>query len=336
MLGSDCSTARLRLLIGMVADSRKATRDRLLTSMRACDATSGSGWKLDWTVVAYDDNTAAWQTVIAAAQRFAHVRLTAVLGRGNHSTRAVHVHRKRILDLSLLKGAQYDFIWFLDGDISLAHVNLAGFMHRLLCPDPCGRLPSGPPLVAQPTIEPATQLWGLNHAYWNESLLLSVRTRFVEQQAPLFDGRFLRWLYDQPVVRRILDLQDLHGTSWGMDAIWCGAASAYATTEHRRSRVPCAVLVQPVHHDHATHDMPHDLVAKGGLRLLREARLIPNRCTNESCQVHPWFYLPGADFKKLARYNRALKAGWVGSGCLTGRLHADSAVRARKWRARGM
>ena len=326
----------LRVLFGMVADSSRATRQRLLASAHAVEATSVAGWALDWAVLAYDDNLDAWQATSAsfAAARFERVRLTSVLGRGAHHARAVHVHRDRLLNYSLSHRGSYDVVWFMDGDISLHRLDLHALFRRWRCARRCGSLPNGPALITQPTIEPATQLWGLNHEYWNQSELVTVHTRWIEQQAPIFDGPFLEWLHRQPLVRSILGLQDVHGTSWGMDAIWCSAASAYVASEPAASgRVPCALQTIPVVHEDAG-GMPHKEVAKGGMRLLRDAGLIAASCTNASCTVHRWFYLPDGRLKMLARYNPVLRAGWVTSGCLAGETHANSAVRARKWRTR--
>ena len=332
---TDCMGA-IRVLFGVVADSSRATRDRLVASVHAVEASSAAGWALDWAVLAYDNDVGAWQATSAAitAARLERVRLTAVLGRGDHHARAVHVHRDRLLNYSVSHRGAYDVVWFLDGDISLHRLDLHALLRRWRCARRCGDLPSGPALITQPTIEPATQLWGLNHVYWNQSELVTVHTRWVEQQAPIFDGVFLTWLHRQPLVREILRLQDVHGTSWGMDAVWCSAARTYAASEPAaRGRMPCAVQTLPVLHEDAG-GMPHKEVARGGMRLLRDAGLIAQVCTNESCAVHPWFYLPDARFKMHSRYNSALRAGWVTSGCLAGEAHANSAVRARRWRSR--
>lgn len=326
-----------RLLIGVVADSRRSTRARFLSSVVQCDATSEAGQSVDFAVVAYEDGgKEAWQSTAEAmlSAKLSRVRLVALLGRSNHSMRAKHVHRARLLNAAAVAARPhvYDAVWMLDGDISLARLDLQALLRRWRCPGACGKLPTGPAMIAQPTIEPATQLWAFNHEIWNQSLVESVRTRWIEQQVPLFDGAFVRWLHRQPVVRRILALQDQLDTSWGMDAIWCGAAASYLQL-HPQAAVPCAVLTMPVRHDKAG-EMPHRSNEERGLRLLLEAGLVPSACTNRSCVLHPWFRLPAArpPFKEMARHNKSLHGGWVHGGCLAGGLHAAAAVRARKWR----
>ena len=310
---------------------------RFLASVYAVEATSIAGWTLDWAVLAYDDDVLAWQGTQAAlkAAHLERARLINVLDRAGHHVRAKHVHQETLLNYSISYRGSYDVVWFLDGDISLSRLDLQALLRRWRCARRCGGLPYRPALITQPTIKPATQRWGLNHEYWNQSELVTVHTRWIEQQAPIFDARFLIWLHRQPLVRYILRLQDVHGTSWGMDAVWCSAASSYAASEPAASgRVPCALQTLPVVHENAGV-MPHKEVVRGGMQLLREAGLIPQVCSNASCTVHPWFFLP--DFKSLERYNKTMRAGWVTSGCLAGgKIHANSAVRlrAREWRAR--
>ena len=67
-----------------------------------------------------------------------------------------------------------------------------------------------------------------------------------------------------------------------------------------------------------------------GMRLLREARLLPPVCNQSKCELHPWFYLPGGHLRHHALYNHSLRAGWVGGGCLANNQYAKVAVRARR------
>jgi hypothetical protein len=336
----DCAR-EVRLLVGVVADSSRATRDRLVASMAACDAASLPGQSMHWAVAVLDDGReSVWRETAAtvATSRFQRVQLLAVLPRGDTARMAKHVHRERLLNATHAGGiaslrSPYDGIWMLDADVALAGADLQALLRRWSCGGSCGEWARAAPLIAQPTIRPSTQLWALNHAHWNGSRLRAVHTRFIEQQAPLFDAPFLLWLHRQPLVRSIIRLQHTLGTSWGMDAVWCAAAAAHPLAQRSRGarrRVPCAVLTVPVVHEDARL-VSHALEERQGMRLLRAAKLIPSRCSNVSCATHPWFFLPGGHLKALARRNPSLLGGWVSSGCLDGGALAASAVRARAW-----
>ena len=61
-------------------------------------------------------------------------------------------------------------------------------------------LPSGPPMIAQPTIRRGSSSWIpiFNHNKWpNDSWTKAAASNFVEQQTPVFDAGFWLWFVQQ-------------------------------------------------------------------------------------------------------------------------------------------
>eukprot|EP00322_Chrysochromulina_rotalis_P024438 CAMPEP_0115851372 /NCGR_PEP_ID=MMETSP0287-20121206/12448_1 /TAXON_ID=412157 /ORGANISM="Chrysochromulina rotalis, Strain UIO044" /LENGTH=371 /DNA_ID=CAMNT_0003305403 /DNA_START=17 /DNA_END=1132 /DNA_ORIENTATION=+ len=307
----------MRILVAMVSDSGTATRKRVSLGMEHVDSTFAQHQALvDWTICTYDDGANKWHHVRAHTAQLYHVRLVSVVNASvdrplnPDERRARGVHRKRAVTAAWDAVAldAWDAIWLSDSDISFAEFDLGSFLRQRACADP-----GGVPLIVQPTLRQSTQCWPFNHNSYHvpnntgshlrgrwerwESILL-LRLRWVESQSVLFDAAFLRWFYETPIVRNVLELQMRYHVSWGTDALWCGAALEYRANVHPSSRAACAVVTVPIGHDNTK-----SIGARGGeyinngFRLLEDAGITHRACLaggrvpSEKCaaRVHKWW-----------------------------------------------
>ena len=107
----------------------------------------------------------------------------------------------------------YHAIWLSDADMILEESFLQEFFTRW-----CSLFPTGPPIIAHPTIRDVrhgqslhpkqwtfdADMWDTNenmcrrrnHDCWLARHALALRVAFVSQQAALFDATFLRWFWE--------------------------------------------------------------------------------------------------------------------------------------------
>eukprot|EP01039_Chlorochromonas_danica_P005858 gene5858-6451_t len=142
----------------------------------------------------------------------------------------------------------YEYVWTLDGDISLTSLDIDKFhlIHRCAF--------RKPPLVSQPLIHQPTQFYRyLYRRSWGHSSILANTVGFIELQAAMFHARFLEWFILAFIVPLLTTMYIL-GSDWGIDELYCTAARQYLATavSHNATLTDpiCAVIVgnMDVHH----------------------------------------------------------------------------------------
>jgi len=142
------------------------------------------------------------------------------------------VYPKSVQYMSLLDLLpQYERAWLLDADISLAGFQPGRFFQIIDCAF------AAKPLVAQPLISENTQSYKfLRSLQWREfqakdrvekKAILATSSAFVEIQAPLVDAQFFEWFlryFTAPLLRP----SHILGADWGIDALFCKSANAFA------------------------------------------------------------------------------------------------------------
>ena len=86
-------------------------------------------------------------------------------------------------------------MWFVDDDMDFVDFNYAEVwaLHQ-------HALPSGPPLIAQPTVRNGSSTWIpiFDYSQWpNNSWTKAVASNYVEQQTSVFDAGFWLWFVKQ-------------------------------------------------------------------------------------------------------------------------------------------
>ena len=174
------------------------------------------------------------------------------------------VYPKSVQYMSLLDLLpQYERAWLLDADISLAGFQPDRFFQIVDCAF------AAKPLVAQPLISENTQSYKfLRSLQWREfqakdraekKVILATSSAFVEIQAPLVDAQFFEWFlryFTAPLLRP----SHILGADWGIDALFCKAAHAFAAASSGKTRLEkpgvsigtdaCMLVVagSPLHH----------------------------------------------------------------------------------------
>ena len=159
--------------------------------------------------------------------------------------------------LDLIKGSvSFDYVWTIDGDISLLYANLDGLFNLLR---------SSRPLIAQPTIRTATGEfpWGSQHFKpFNDGYPLMCHGQtnetqahdspMIESQAAILSETFLNWYRDE--LEQVAKLQQYdYECDWGHDEMWCSGA-ARLSKELSYSRPACLILQHSVDHKN-THEI---------------------------------------------------------------------------------
>ena len=117
----------------------------------------------------------------------------------------------------------YKKVWLLDDDISLASCDVSRFLHVW----GCGFFPREAPLVVQPTISPSTQRYEIFNAdFWANSSTIASDSRFIEVQAPAFEGAFLHWLVKHVAVPMQPFFFAMR-SDWGFDELFCRSAAFF-------------------------------------------------------------------------------------------------------------
>lgn len=171
------------------------------------------------------------------------------------------VYPKPLLFLHLLPLLMsYKRVWLLDDDVSLDGFDLPQFLD--ICD--CAFWPVRPPLIVQPLLSPASQLYpflGVGEGKWGAGWdaedrasgtnTLAATTGFIELQAPLMDTAFLSWFLRFVVVPMVAPIH-IMGADWGVDDLFCTAAANYDHASHgvrgTKSQssnpvMPCAVIM---------------------------------------------------------------------------------------------
>lgn len=138
--------------------------------------------------------------------------------------------------------APYDYVWLADDDIGFDRMNYARFWSA--------HQAAGSPLIAQGTVRQSTQggVFYVNAHQWSACSNASthVHGRQIEQQAPVVDTGFFAWLF--PDLEVLAAREQLLGSDWGHDLIWCGAAQIYIDTVLPAPRPTCAVILESYDH----------------------------------------------------------------------------------------
>lgn len=242
------SPARVHVLIGLVVGSAWWSRMMIVENMLALDAESDIV-KQRWLVAVYDSNDPEYVATKWRYERLAAERLNVtfdVYAAIESGMRCPFCPKLQFQIKFVQVAAEVDFVWIPDADISFRAFNVRNFW--------AAHHAAGRPMIAQPTIIPSTQFvpFCFNKNQWDHCKpappeLSYVRVTYVEQQAPVFDARFFRWL--MPRLADLADEQRKTGASWGHCSIWCGAALAYLTDVIQKPyRVPCAVIFEEIDH----------------------------------------------------------------------------------------
>jgi len=216
---------------------------------------SSTGWCTHWALVFFSGDAAKIREF--KEQHSAAVIFAELHPRPNSGSAFL---AKPLMYLSLrplLAQHRYDHVWLLDADLSLRGFRFADYLALVRCVGA---------LVAQPVVAGHDQsMPALNEDFWTDHLPgewpdgflydlkrgrpLAARYRFVEQQAPLFDGRFLEHFIDQVVAPLAPAYEALSETDWGLDDVWCGAARDFARTADSEPSLRCGiVMATPVQH----------------------------------------------------------------------------------------
>ena len=153
--------------------------------------------------------------------------------------------------LDLIKGSvSFDYVWTIDGDISLLYADLNGLFNLLR---------SSRPLIAQPTIRAATGEYSWGSQFFkpfNDGYPLKCHGQtngtqahdspMIESQAAILSETFLNWYDDE--LKQVAKLQQYdYQCDWGHDEMWCSGA-ARLSKELSYSRPACLILQHSVDH----------------------------------------------------------------------------------------
>ena len=271
---SCCQTSRPSILFGIVSDSGKKAHTIALANV-AFWATqlAKSIANATFVYVLYDNQAARWTDVQSTAAMLG-VQLYLINGNFSPSTYQPKLMlQQRIFTCRGCPDAnRFSAVWLPDADISFSwgrsKFDTKSFLRRWAC-----AFEGGPPIIAQPTIEPRTNFWIFSHREYGHITgrmrhtgMQALHTAFVEQQAPLLDGAFASWFMSS-VAPTLAAMQAKYSSTWGTDRLWCGAAEEYAaiqwsianqndSKQHQTKRVGCAVILGKLMHKD-TKTLPH-------------------------------------------------------------------------------
>lgn len=227
-----------RLLIGIVSGSSQATMERVVTSMQYM---ANEEFFPAWAIALYKGAVADWVGVETAAK---NLKVKVEVYDAAHNLTCPFCPKLQFQIRMARMASEYDYVWLPDEDMSFANFAMLDFWDY--------HLVKGAPLIAQPTIMQHTQVtfFNVTHGPWAPCArwLKSVRTTFIEEQAPVFDTRFFAWL--APRLAEVAETQQEWGTDVGHDHLWCGGAKLYADA-HGIPNPPCAVILVPIDHQDA-------------------------------------------------------------------------------------
>lgn len=238
--------SHVRLLLGLVVSWTWTSRMMVVENMLALD--THDFITQSWLLAVYDSNDNDYVSNLWKYER----RLARLL---NVSFQVYAAEPKGLtcpfcpklqFQLKFAEAASaVDYVWLPDVDMSFRDFDARGFWQA--------HGAAGHPLIAQPTITPSTQevQFCVNHDQWSHCRPAPpersyVRITYVEQQAPVFEARFFKWV--MPRFADLAQLQQRTGGSWGHCNVWCGAALAYNSFVHEPDRVACALILHDLYH----------------------------------------------------------------------------------------
>lgn len=228
-------TFNTQMLYLTVVSSSDKVRNRMLKNM---NATISKGMPMDYLFILHSGATGDWNDIKSAAEswpiRFYICECKFPLNRPPYVPK-LYLQRQFP---SIVK--KYEYVWLADDDISMVNFDYKRFWHLHLT-----AFPSGPPVVSQPVIRQNTQgnLPSLNLNYWEKKKEIIGTTNFIEMQIPLLRVTFWHWLL--PVLRSLIDKQVEMQNGWGIDAIWCEAASTFSSAHD----TACGIIAVPIDHE---------------------------------------------------------------------------------------
>ena len=230
-----------RLLIGIVAESSNATINRALNNVRAL----AHHRNISLVIAVIDNQLEKWKNVIKEA-RNRKVQLS-VDDANPSGERCPYCPKLQFQLQFAARTTDVDYVWLPDSDMSFNRFDMRKFWryHRR----------AGSPLISQPTVRQGTQHLGfrVTHSLWHPCAAAQnfVRMTYIEQQTPVFDASFFRWL--APKFKDLAARQVTLQGSWGHDFIWCGAARIYqqGSFHDSRRRPECTLILVPQDHDNS-------------------------------------------------------------------------------------
>ena len=146
----------------------------------------------------------------------------------------------------------YDYIFTIDGDISLADADVHGLFRSIR---------SSRPLIAQPTIRVPPSLVGGNMFSWGSQWYKPLNldqastcgstveydSPLIESQAAILSRTFLDWYHEE--LEQVARVQHEYQCDWGHDEMWCSAA---ARLSEKLPHLPPACLI--IRHSVDHHD----------------------------------------------------------------------------------
>lgn len=150
------------------------------------------------------------------------------------------------------KRVAFDYIFTIDGDISLANADLNGLVRSIH---------GQRPLIAQPTIRVPPNLVGGNMFTWGSQWYKALNDEhasscgdfqefdspIVESQAAILSKTFLDWYHQE--LEQVAQVQHQYQCDWGHDEMWCSAA-ARLSEKLPHSPPACVIIRHSVdHHD---------------------------------------------------------------------------------------
>ena len=316
----DAVAGPVSILMAVVAGTTAQAQTRLLENAHTLEsahvAHRATFW---WAVCSFDDNADAWAETrwrSAGTLRLVVNTSTPMMRVRANQRRAKLHHRARLVEAAwqLVRdggGPAFEYVWFLDEDVSFRAFDAALFLHRWRCAFGA----AGPPVIAQPTLSNGThngQGWPQRDETYQRCLTgraasalggsgdgggggacflrdaLALRNDWVEQWATLMDAGFVAWWLWQNTTKQIVHYQLKLNSDFGADEVWCGAAEEWVEALRRDTRggatavrPSCAIITVPVVHDDShtqrqAGQSMHDRY-RAGARLLFKAGLFSNR-----------------------------------------------------------
>jgi len=150
------------------------------------------------------------------------------------------------------KRVAFDYMFTIDGDISLANADMNGIIQSIR---------KQRPLVAQPTIRVPPNLVGGNMFTWGSQWYKAINDEhsascgdaeeydspIVESQAAILSKTFLDWYHQE--LEQVAQVQHEYQCDWGHDEMWCSAAARLS--EKLPHKPPACVIIRHSvdHHD---------------------------------------------------------------------------------------
>ena len=243
------------LLVGVVANSKALTRQRVMRNMGVFSALQADdGLRTDWAIIVYDNLSVEWYDVRNFSASMGISLLLLEDGRkpsGFHPKLQYQSRFARLLDRS-----SHQAILLMDDDMRFNTPDaLDTFLVKWACAWP------EPPLVAQPVLDAendnSSWMWLDRMSHWQKqsnqgsirqaSAPVAVETLIVQQAVVLLDAEFFQVLTQQ--VEPFARMQDEWSTDHGTDTVWCALARSMSASLLGDHRPSCVVIIAPVVHE---------------------------------------------------------------------------------------